>query len=72
MKTNVIVNILILVVKSGEPYGTLNAEQTSTMRDAASAHQIAYLFRKISVSHVKNISTIFMLGFHLSVHQALR
>jgi hypothetical protein len=41
--TIVSVNILILVVKGGEPFFTLNAEQTSTMSLAASAHQIAPL-----------------------------
>ena len=72
MKTNVTGKMLILVVKSGVPFGTLNAEQTSTMSLAVSAHQIVLLVRPISVSHVQKIPTVVEQGFHLSVHQALR
>ena len=43
MKINVTVKILILGVKSGELFGTLNAEKTSTMSLAASAHLLAPL-----------------------------
>ena len=70
MKRNVIMNILMLVVKSGEPFGTLNAQKTSTMMVAAPAHEIASLNSSISVSHVKKDSTPMKMGFHLSVHQA--
>jgi hypothetical protein len=62
MKINVTVKILILGVKSGELFGTLNAEKTSTMSLAASAHLLAPLQWLMSVSHVKKIS-IGMLVF---------
>ena len=61
--TIVSVNILILVAKGGEPCFTLNAEQTSTMSLAASAHQIAPLSWQISVSHVKKITTGILVFF---------
>ena len=41
MKTNVTGKMLILVVKSGEPFGTLNAGKASVIALAASANMIA-------------------------------
>jgi hypothetical protein len=72
MKTNVTVKILISAAKSGEPFGTLNAEQTSTMLLAVSVHQIALLVRPILVSHAQRTPMAVELAPLLSVHQALK
>jgi hypothetical protein len=72
MKINVIVKIQISVAKSGEPFGTLNAEQTSIMLLAVSAHQIAPLVRPILVSHAQRTPMAVELAYPLSAHQALK
>ena len=64
MKTNVIVKIQISVAKSGEPFGTLNADQTSTMLLAVSAHPTAPLTRLTLVSHVpSNLTGVVLAMF---------
>jgi hypothetical protein len=70
MKISAIVKIQISVAKSGEQFGTLNAEQTSTMLLAVSAHQIAHLVRPILVSHAQRIHMVVELALPSSVHQA--
>ena len=72
MKTNVTVKILILDAKSGELSGTLNAELTSTMSLAVSAHLIAPLVRPILVSHAQRTLMVVVLALLSSAHQALR
>lgn len=72
MKTNVTVKILNSAAKSGEPFGTLNAERTSTMLLAVFAHQIALLDRPILVSHAQRTPMVVELAPLLSAHQALK
>jgi len=72
MKTNVTVKILILDAKSGELSGTLNAELTSTMSLAVSAHQIAPLVRPILVSLAQRTLMAVVLAPLSSAHQALK